>query len=71
VVFFHHPFEEPVFLRVIEKLERSLAACPRPMIVAYLDPRCAHVFDTSTSFKRRKLPDCLKSTMPVALFDNL
>jgi SAM-dependent methyltransferase len=69
VVFFHHPFDEPVFRRVLARLERSLATHPRPVVVVYFDPRCGHLFDTSGLFQRRPLEDPAEWTVPVAVFD--
>jgi SAM-dependent methyltransferase len=68
-LFFHHPFDEPVFHEVLKQLERSLAVQPRPMTVIYFDPRCGHLFQASSSFRRRTLPASFKLTMPVAIFE--
>lgn len=40
VLFFHHPFEAPVFDRVLERIVAAAAAEPRPVWLVYHDPRC-------------------------------
>jgi len=40
VLFFHHPFEAPVFERVLERIAAAVAAEPRPVWLVYHDPRC-------------------------------
>lgn len=69
VVFFHHPFDEPVFRVVLENLERSLAELPRPVIVIYLDPQCGNLFDDSPWFRRRPPEPGVRLTETVAVFD--
>ncbi len=45
VLFFHHPFGEAVFARIIARVMASLKASPRPLFVIYFDPKCDHLFD--------------------------
>jgi len=40
VLFFHDPFEAPVFERVLERIAAALRADPRPAWLVYHDPRC-------------------------------
>ena len=62
VLFFHHPFEEPVFRPLVQRLEQSLAANPRTCFIVYYDPRCATLFDKSPHFQRTELSGTLDST---------
>jgi hypothetical protein len=52
LLFFHQPFYEPVFEPLVQRIEESLRARPRPCVVIYFDPKCAAVFDSSVSFER-------------------
>lgn len=38
VIYLYHPFEEELMRRVIDRVEQSYRAHPRPIIVAYLQP---------------------------------
>lgn len=44
VLFFFHPFDRPVFARVVERIELSLLDKPRKLFVVYCDPKCADLF---------------------------
>jgi len=44
-VFLYNPFGEATIAAFLENLARSLAATPRPLVLAYLNPRHARVFD--------------------------
>lgn len=46
ILLFNHPFNEPVFREVIERIVESHEKAPRRSIVLYFDPRCAHLFVT-------------------------
>ena len=52
VVFLNQPFEVPVMRQVLSRLEASLAAAPRPVIVIYLFPVLARVLDRSAVLER-------------------
>lgn len=52
VVFFHHPFEAPVFRQVLKRLEASLISHPRHALAIYYDPKCEEVLAQSASFRR-------------------
>jgi len=45
VLFFHHPFGEPVFRKVMAAIDRSLAEAPRKIFVVYHDPICGWIFE--------------------------
>jgi hypothetical protein len=51
VVFFHHPFDEPVFEVVCQRLEATHREAPRPICVIYFDPICREVFERSAKFE--------------------
>jgi hypothetical protein len=51
VLFFHHPFNAPVFHRILGRIESSLEAHPRKIFVVYYDPKCESVFDQSPRFR--------------------
>jgi hypothetical protein len=51
VIFFHHPFEAPVFRQVMDRIEQSLAETPREIIAIYYDPACRELFDRSKYFQ--------------------
>ncbi len=53
VYFFHHPFDEPVFRKVVRRIEESLVRLPRRVLVVYYDPRCMELFERSRFFTRR------------------
>ncbi len=55
VYFFHHPFDEPVFRTVVQRMEISLAESPRRALVIYYDPRCRDLFERSNVFERREM----------------
>ena len=52
VLFFHHPFDAPVFRQVITRIERSLDEAPREILVVYFDPICGDLFECSRHFQR-------------------
>ena len=52
VLFFHHPFDEPVFRQVVARIERSLDETPREILVVYFDPICGDLFERSRHFQR-------------------
>ena len=52
VLFFHHPFDEPIFRQVIARIERSLDEMPRDIRVVYFDPICGDLFERSRHFQR-------------------
>jgi hypothetical protein len=54
VIFFHHPFEAPVFRQVVERIEASWAAHSREMLVVYYDPQCKSVLEERRGFQRLK-----------------
>ena len=51
VVFFFNPFGETTMARVVENLEHSLAAVPRPVFVIYANPQYAALFKRSGAFR--------------------
>ena len=51
VLFFHHPFEMPVFRQVMDLIERSLEEMPREVVAVYYDPACRELFDQSPFFR--------------------
>jgi SAM-dependent methyltransferase len=53
VLFFHHPFDEPVFRQVVARIEDSLSQCARTILAIYYDPHCGNVFDESPYFQVR------------------
>ena len=40
----YHPFKHPIVSVVIEKIELSLARCPREILVLYFSPVCRNLF---------------------------
>ena len=50
VLFFHHPFEAPVFRQVMDRIEGSLDESPRDILAIYYDPACRELFDQSSYF---------------------
>ncbi len=52
VLYFNQPFNESIFRKVLDRIERSLLKYPRSLIVVYFHPECAHVFDESPLFER-------------------
>ena len=42
--FFYNPFDEFTMAKVLERINDSLCACPRRLIVAYRNPRHGHLF---------------------------
>ncbi len=56
VAFLFNPFGSPVIDRVAANLARSYAEAPRPMLVAYLNPRHARVFEAMPGFSEVRLP---------------
>lgn len=61
VLFFNHPFDEPVFRPLVERIETSLRENPRPCTVVYFDPKCANLFDASPLFERIDIGDEINS----------
>jgi SAM-dependent methyltransferase len=57
VLFFHHPFEAPVFRQVMDRIEQSLAESPREVLVIYYDPACRELFDRSVYFQMLRQGD--------------
>lgn len=47
VCYFYNPFDETVMREVVGKLERSLSKTPRKILIIYLEPAHARVFDES------------------------
>lgn len=52
-VYLYHPFEEELMSRVIDRLEQSYHAQPRPVIVAYLQPVLADLWARKPFLKLR------------------
>lgn len=51
-IFLFNPFGPPVIDQVAENIERSYAQAPRPLVVAYLNPRHGQAFDGMAGFAR-------------------
>ncbi|MEZ5856738.1 MAG: class I SAM-dependent methyltransferase [Hyphomicrobiaceae bacterium] len=51
-VYLFNPFGPPVIERVAENLARTYGDTPRPIFVAYLNPRHAELFDALPQFQR-------------------
>jgi SAM-dependent methyltransferase len=51
VVFFHHPFDQPVFEIVVQRLEAAHRQYGQPIGVIYLDPKCRGAFEASGAFE--------------------
>lgn len=45
VLFFFQPFEGPVFRAVLDRLDRSLADAPRPVLLLYVNPLVRKMLD--------------------------
>ena len=56
IVFMFNPFDQPVINRVAEVIAASYASSPRPVIIAYLNPKHDHVFAALKNFKRYAIP---------------
>lgn len=54
VVFLFNSFHEVILARVIENLERSIERTPRHVIVVYVNPRHADVFDNAKLLKNTR-----------------
>lgn len=52
LVFMFNPFDAVVMAKVIQRLEQSLAAAPRPCAVVYCNPVYAELWDASPRFLR-------------------
>ncbi len=52
VIFMFHPFGEGTMSRVIQSLDEALAAHPRPLRIAYLNPVHAQVLDAAKQLVR-------------------
>lgn len=52
VLFFFQPFERPVLRAVLDRLEQSLAAAPRPVILLYLNPLVSKLLDDRSFLER-------------------
>ena len=51
-MFMYNPFDAAVMTEFVERMRGALAACPRPMTLAYLNPRHAEVLDGSRFLRR-------------------
>lgn len=73
VLFFYHPFDLPVFSKVVAHLEQSLTETPRQVYVVYFEPRCAELFTQNVFFREilssRDVPSDLVPT-PFAVFES-
>jgi 16S rRNA G966 N2-methylase RsmD len=53
VLYFFHPFREPVMRKVLDNIEQSYRRCPRKLIVLYYHPRLNGLIQ-SVSFLRKR-----------------
>ena len=51
--YFYNPFDDVVMRKVLARLEAALRAEPRPVIIAYSNPRHAGVFDSAPFLQAR------------------
>jgi len=51
VVFFHHPFDRPLFEMIRDRLEAMFRKNGQPICVIYIDPKCRDVFESSSAFE--------------------
>lgn len=52
LIYLFNPFRQPVMQSLLQRLEASLAECPRPMWIVYYNPAQHGVFDASARFER-------------------
>lgn len=55
IVFLFNPFDPPVINKVAEQISQSYARTPRPMIIAYLNPKHTNVFAELSGFTKQVL----------------
>ena len=58
-VFLYNPFGEATTAAFLENLARSLRATPRPVVVAYLNPRHAPLFDDCPFLRRVRVVETM------------
>ena len=58
VVFLYQPFEMPVMRKFLDRLHASLAAAPRAVIILYVYPALARLFDRDTLLERAAQGSC-------------
>jgi SAM-dependent methyltransferase len=51
VVFFHHPFDRPIFEIIVRRLEDAWRRSGQRISVIYFDPQCGDVFRSSPVFE--------------------
>jgi len=56
VIYLYHPFEKPVFCRVLDNLNRSFKGLHREVFIVYFNPKLANLLDESGLFRRLDLP---------------
>jgi Histone methylation protein DOT1 len=56
VIYLYHPFDKPVFCRVLDNLERSFKSVDREVFIVYFNPKFANLLDESGLFRRIDLP---------------
>lgn len=52
LVYLYNPFAEPILRRLIERLEQSFAANPRPLDILYCNPVSARLFEVHPSYRK-------------------
>lgn len=53
VFFFFNPFDDVILAAVVENMERSLQARPRPIVIVYYNPVHSHVLDRHFALRNR------------------
>ena len=54
VLFFYHPFDDNVMMKVLTNIERSLKDHPRKMFILYYNPVCDYLLDRTKLWKKIK-----------------
>ena len=62
LLFFNHPFAEPVMARVVENVAESIRQHPRRVIVVYLFPYFGHLWETTGVVKRKQATPAIFDT---------
>jgi hypothetical protein len=65
VLFFHHPFDRPLFEVICRRLEATWQQSRQAICVIYIDPKCGDVFAASPSFE---LCSELQGEVPYAIY---
>jgi hypothetical protein len=52
LIYLYNPFAEPVLRQLIERVEQSFAANPRPVDVLYCNPVSARLFENHSSYRQ-------------------